>query len=90
MRKKACQGAFQKWSESPKIDEFSGKKQKIVGKEKIALGIGLACGLGRRRGSDSPPGCHSLPRRFKSSTDNEKRRPNQLVWSFLFGAGKRT
>jgi hypothetical protein len=35
-------------------------------------GLGLACGLGRRRGSDSPPGWHSFPCRFMSSTSNEK------------------
>jgi hypothetical protein len=34
MCKKACQGFFQKWSESPIIDEFGGKKGGSVGEKK--------------------------------------------------------
>ena len=46
MSKKACQVAFRKWSENPKINEFHGKKRVSVGDENYLLSVlAQACGL---------------------------------------------
>ena len=46
MSKKACQVAFRKWSENPKINEFHGKKRVLVGDESCRRStLAQACGL---------------------------------------------